>query len=241
MKKADISVNQIKELFEAGLHLGHKRNRLHPKARKFIYKIESGVSIIDLTKTASQIQVAKEFLKKLAEDGKVLLVVTTKKVASQQAKQLCSDNNIPYVVTKWLPGLLTNFETLIKNVKKLKELKTEKESGAWEKLTKHEVSKLNKEIAMLEKFYGGLSNLEKRPNALFVLDTRKEKNAIVEAQKMKIPVVAVIDTNSNPDEVEYPIVANDDSPTAVSYLLTEIITIYAKFFKNITAEKEINE
>ena len=239
MEKTNIAL--VKELFEAGLHLGHKKNRLHPKARRFIYKIESGVSIIDLTKTAGQIQTAKEFLKKLAEDGKVLLVVTTKKVASQQAKQLSSDNNIPYVITKWLPGLLTNFETLIKNVKKLKELKTEKESGAWEKLTKHEVSKLNKKIAMLEKFYGGLSNLEKRPNALFVLDTRKEKNAITEAQKMKIPVVAVIDTNSNPDEVEYPIVANDDSPTAVSYLLTEVITTYAKALKNRTPKKEVVE
>lgn len=236
MEKTDVAL--VKELFEAGLHLGHKKNRLHPKARKFIYKIESGVSIIDLTKTAGQIQLAKEFLKKIAGEGKVLLVVTTKKVASQQAKQLCNDNNIPYVVTKWLPGLLTNFETLIKNVKKLKELKAEKETGSWEKLTKHEVSKLNKEVATLEKFYGGLSNLEKRPNALFVLDTRKEKNAIMETQRMEIPVVAVIDTNSNPDEVEYPIVANDDSPTAVNYLLTEIITTYAKAFKNITAEKE---
>ncbi len=236
MEKTNVAL--VKELFEAGLYLGHKKNRLHPKARKFIYKLESGVSIIDLTKTASQIQSAKNFLKKLAEEGRVLLVVATKKVASQRAKELCDEKNIPNVVTKWLPGLLTNFETLIKNVKKLKDLKEEKESGAWDKLTKQEISKLRKELVKLEKFYTGLLDLHKKPDALFILDARKERNAVAEAQSMGIPVVAVIDTNSNPDEVDYPIVANDDSPKSVNYLLTQVLTTYAKAFKKKTSEKE---
>lgn len=238
MKDIDISANLVKKLFDAGLHLGHKKNRLHPNARKFIYKIEGGVSIIDLTKTASQIQTAKSFLNKTAQEGKILLVVATKKVAYQQVKQLCDESKIPYVVVKWLPGLLTNFETLIKNVKKLKDMKEEKGKGDWEKLTKQEVAKLNKELAKLEKFYGGLLNLEKKPDVLFVLDTRKEKNAVIEAQRMGIPAVAIVDTNSNPDEVDYPIVANDDSPGAVNYLLTEIITAYAKFFKIQTPKED---
>ncbi len=219
-------INQIKELFEAGLHLGHKKNRLHPKAKRFVYKIESGVSIIDLTLTANQLDKAKSFLKKCAEGEKVLLVVATKKVASQFTKDLCKKHNIPFITNKWLPGLLTNFETIIKNVKKLKELKEQKESGEWEKLVKHERVAQNKHIVKLEKFYDGLVNLTKKPDVIFILDIKKEKNAAVEAQKTQIPVVAVTDTNSDPSQVEYPIVANDDSPLSVQFLVTEIITAY---------------
>ncbi len=226
MNKPNLTL--VKELFEAGLHLGHKKNRLHPNARKYVYKIESGISIIDLTKTAEQLEKAKAFLKKIASEEKVLLVVTTKKVASQLAKELSTKHDIPHIVTKWLPGLLTNFETLIKNVKRLKELKEEKENGTWEKLTKQEVSKLNKQLAKLEKFYGGLGAMEKMPDAIFALDSKKERNVVLEAGKMGIPVVAVIDTNSDPSEVDYPIVANDDSPAAVTYLLTELIEEFAK-------------
>lgn len=221
-----IGVNQIKALFEAGLHLGHKKNRLHPKAKRFVYKVESGVSIIDLTMTVTQLDEAKSFLKKCAEEEKTLLVVATKKVASQFTKDLCKQHNISFITNKWLPGLLTNFETIIKNVKKLKELKEQKESGEWEKLVKHERVALNKHIVKLEKFYDGLINLTKKPDVIFILDIKKEKNAAIEAQKTHIPVIAVTDTNSDPSQVEYPIVANDDSPLSVQFLVSEIITAY---------------
>ncbi len=228
MKKADIDVSQIKALFDADLHLGHKKNRLHPKARKFVYKIESGISIIDLTFTAKQLETVKDFLKKAGKDNQTVLFVATKKVASTFTTELCEKNGLSFITNKWLPGLLTNFETIIKNVKKLKELKEQKGSGEWEKLVKHERVKLNKNIIRLNKFYGGLINLEKRPDVLFVLDAKKEKNAIIEAKRMNIPVVAVIDTNANPEDVDYPIIANDDSPTAVEYLMTEIVNSYVK-------------
>lgn len=231
MKKVDIDVKEIKALFDAGLHLGHKKNRLHPKARKFVYKIESGISIIDLTYTVKQLEAAKDFLKKAAKDNKNILFVATKKVASQITTELCEKNGLSFITNKWLPGLLTNFETIIKNVKKLKELKEQKDSGQWNKLVKHERVKLNKHMNNLSKFYGGIINLEKKPDFLFVLDARKERNAIIEARKMEIPVVAVIDTNANPEDVEYPIIANDDSPAAVDYLVTEIINAYVRFKK----------
>ncbi len=226
MNKTDL--NQIKALFEAGLHLGHKKNRLHPKAKKFVYRIESGVSIIDLTLTAKQLEEAKSFLSKCAAENKTLIVVATKKVAAQYAKDLCLQHHIPFIVNKWLPGLLTNFETIIKNVRKLQELKEQKESGEWEKLVKHERLGLNKQITKLEKFYEGLISLTAKPDLLFILDTKKERNAVIEAQKTQIPVVAVTDTNSDPSQVDYPIVANDDSPLSVQFLISEIITAYNK-------------
>ncbi len=228
MDKGTTGLNDIKPLFEAGLHLGHKKNRLHPKAKKFVYRIESGVSIIDLTQTVKQIAQAKTFLSTSAKENKILLVVATKRVAAPLVLELCREHKITFITSKWLPGLLTNFETIIKNVKKLKELKKDREEGAWDKLIKHEKVKLNKQISQLEKFYGGLIELEKKPDLLLIIDTKKEKNAVVEAQKMQIPIVAVVDTNVNPEQVDYPIVANDDSPSSVYYLINELIQAYVR-------------
>lgn len=228
MKKqtTTVQLKEIKPLFEAGLHLGHKKNRLHPMAKRFVYKIESGISIIDLAFTVTQLNAAKAFLTASAKEGKKLLVVATKKVAVPMASELCKKYDIPCVTTKWLPGLLTNFETIMKNVNRLKELKEEKAKGEWDKLLKHERVKLNKQVIRLEKFYGGIINLEKKPDVLFIMDIRKERNAVIEAKKTGIVVVAVTDTNVNPADVDYPIVANDDSPTAVTYLLSELIETY---------------
>lgn len=225
---ANANLELVKVLFEADLHLGHKKNRLHPKARKFVYRIDNGVSIIDLTQTAKQLNSALEFLKKEGAENKKLLVVATKKVANQIAMDVSKKNTISYITTKWLPGLLTNFETIIKNVKKLNEMKSQRDSGEWDKLTKHERVKLSKQIARLEKFYGGIATLEKRPDILFVIDSKKEHNAVVEAQKNNIPVIAITDTNSDPDEVAYPIVANDDSPKSIEYLVNTIIETFSK-------------
>ncbi len=222
MKNTD-DLKKIQELFDAGIHLGHKKNRVHPKAKKYIYKMEKGVSIIDLTKTLEQIRDAQKFLNEAFKKNSTVLVVATKKIGSDIAAEMCEKIGIPYVTTKWMPGLLTNFDTIMKNVKRLKELKEEKETGAWNKLVKHERTKLDKQISKLQKFYGGIINLNKIPDVLFILDTKQENNAITEAIQTKTQVVAIIDTNSNPDEVKYPIMANDDSQTAVEYLLHELI------------------
>lgn len=221
--KDDKNLKKLKELFDAGVHLGHKKNRVHPKAKKNIYKFEKGVSIIDLTKTLEQIKSAKQFITESRNNNDQILVVATKRIGSEFATKISRDAGLPYITTKWMSGLLTNFDTIMKNVKKLKELKEERESGAWNKLVKHERTKLDKQIHKLEKFYGGIINLEKIPNTIFILDTKTEKNALLEAMKTSTKVVAILDTNSNPDDVDFPVVANDDSPTSIEYLLNELL------------------
>jgi small subunit ribosomal protein S2 len=219
---------EIERLFNAGVHPGHKKNRLHPKARKYVYKIINGTAVIDLTKTLAQINAAQSFMKKESADGKKLLVVATKKTVSQFVADLCKEKEIPYITVKWMPGLLTNFETLMKNVKKMNELEDAKTRGEWDQFVKHERTKLSKELNRLKKLYAGLSKLEKRPDVMFIVDVRKEKNALTEAQKNEIPVVALLDTNANPDLVKYPVVGNDDSAAAAQIVIKDIIESYAK-------------
>ncbi len=222
---------KVEELFAAGAHLGHKSNRVHPKTNKFIYSFENGVSIIDLTKTADYLEKAKNYISELGTSGKVLLVVCTKKIASNLTKELCSKNNLPFINTKWPAGLLTNFEMIIKNVKKLNSMKEEKAKGEWNKFVKHEQVKLDKELSKLEKFYGGIAELKKLPDALFIVDIKKEKNSVKESGEMKIKTVAVTDTNANPDPINYPIPGNDDSITSIEYFLNEIIGTYSSSFQ----------
>jgi small subunit ribosomal protein S2 len=231
-----LNVKDIEKLFELGAHLGHKKSRLDPKAKKNVYAIMNGTSIIDLTKTVEQLKKAKNFLVESKSEGKVLLVVGTKKVASPFIREYCTKQGLPYISSKWLPGLLTNFETLIKNVQKLKTLKTGRDTGEWESLVKHERVQLGKEISKLERLYGGLETLSKRPDVLVIIDAKKEKNALKEAQSYKIPVVSLLDTNSNPEKVDYPVVANDDSTQVIEYIMNELLTAYTE-----AKTKEIKE
>lgn len=219
---------KIEELFNAGCHLGHKANKVHPKAKKYIYTIEKGTSIIDLTKTVDLLEKAKKFVADLAKKNGTLLVVVTKKIAVNFTSELCKKNNIPYITNKWPAGLLTNFEMIIKNAKKLKKMKEEKEKGEWNKFVKHEQIKLQKQIFKLEKFYGGIANLEKLPDAIFIVDIKKEKNALKEAYKKQIPTIAICDTNVNPEKVIYPIPGNDDSIKSIEYFVNEVVNAYIK-------------
>lgn len=216
----------IQVLFEAKVHLGHKTNRIHPKAKKYIYRSENGVSIIDLTKTAELLEKAKQFLTELAENQKKVLVVATKKIAAPFIEKICSDNGIPYVASKWPAGLLTNFDTVKRNVSKLETLKKEKDDGSWQKLVKHEQTKLQKDMTKLEKFYGGLLQLKNIPDAIVIVDAKKEKNALSEAIKFRIPVIAIADTNINPDLIKFPIPANDDSLSSIECVMKELINSY---------------
>jgi len=224
-----VSVDKkVTELFEAGCHLGHKNNRVHPKARKYIYSIENGVSVIDLTKTVPLLEKAKEFVKSLSENNKSILFVATKKVSSGLVNKLCQEAGIPYVTLKWPAGFLTNFEMIMKNVKKLLTMNEDKKAGGWTKFVKHEQVQLQKEMNKLAKFYGGLVLLKKLPDALFVIDIKKEKNAVKEGLEMKMPVVAVCDTNVDSAKITYPIPGNDDSLTSIEYFLKEIINSYGQ-------------
>lgn len=219
---------KVEELFAAGCHLGHKTNKIHPKAKKYIYTVDNGTSIIDLTKTVHLLEKAKEFTSSLAKNNKVLLVVVSKRIASSFISDVCQKNNLPYVTVKWPAGLLTNFDMIIKNVKKLKTMREEKSEGAWNKFVKHEQIKLQKELNKLEKFYGGISTLERLPDALFVVDIKKEKNAVKEAIEKKIPIIAVVDTNVNPDTINYPIPGNDDAASSIEYFVKEIVNAYVR-------------
>lgn len=220
---------KIEELFEASVYLGHRKNKVHPKSKKYIYRFENGVSIIDLRKTVEAIDKAKKFLQQLKKEGKKILLVITKKISDEKIKNLCEKYQIPSITTKWPAGLLTNFETIIKNIKKLKKMREDKENGQWDKFVKHEKVKLEKKLKKLEKFYGGIVNLEKLPDALLVVDIKKEKNAVKEAKEKNIPLVAIVDTNVNPDEVDYPIPGNDDASSSIEYLVNDLLSV---FFKN---------
>ncbi len=219
---------KVAELFEAGSHLGHKTNRVHPKAKKYIYSVENGVSIIDLTKTVPLFEKAKEFVKKEAEADKTMLVVATKKVSTAFIAKLCKEKLIPFITLKWPAGLLTNFDMISKNVKKLTAMKEAKDKGEWSKYVKHEQVNLQKELNKLERFYGGIEMMRKIPDFIFVVDIKKEKNAVKESTEMKLPIVAIADTNVDPDIVDYPIPGNDDSATSIEYFVKEIIETYSK-------------
>jgi len=220
------NMKEIEKLFEVGAHLGHKKNRLHPKARKYVYKMVNGVAVIDLTKTVVQLHLAQQYLKQAAKEGKKLLVVGTKRVASQFIQEMCKENDIPYITTKWMPGLLTNFETLSKNTKKMITYETDKADGSWDQFVKHERTKMQKDLNRLKRLYGGIENLKKRPDVLFIIDIKREKNALKEAKQNGIPVIAITDTNTNPDTVDFPVVANDDSPTSSHYVVNAILSAY---------------
>jgi len=216
---------EVAHLFELGAHLGHKKSRLHPKAKKNVYQMLNGTSVIDLTATVTQLEKAYAYLKSAQAEGKTLLVVGTKKTASPYVKDLCMQKGVAFMATKWLPGLLTNFKTIMNNVKKLEEYRTLVADPS-QKFIKHEKNKMQKDITKLEKLYGGLSPLSKLPDILLIIDIKKEKNALKEAQSFNIPVVGIADTNANPDDVAYPIVANDDTAEVVEYLLTKLLDAY---------------
>ncbi len=218
----------IEELFNRNAHLGHKKNRVHPKAYKYIYKIINGTSIIDLVKTVDSLKKAKEFLKRLKQEKKILLIVGTKKNINSIAKNLAVEHQIPFITNKWPAGFLTNFTTIKKNINKLKKLLKEKEEGLWSKFVKHEQVKLNKMLNKLYRLYEGLINLDELPSAILIIDIKKEKNAFIEAQKKKIPIIGIVDTNVNPDPIDYPIPANDDSPETVEYILKDLLSVFIK-------------
>lgn len=238
------TATQIEELFNKGAHLGHKKSRLHPKAGPYVYKILNGIAIIDLTKTVEMLHNAEEFLKKHGQEGKSILVVATKRIGAHTTAELCKKHGIGYITSKWLPGLITNYETIIKNVQHLRTLKQQKESGELKQFVKHEQIKIHKKIARLEKFYGGIENMTGIPEVLLVLDIKRENNAIAEAHKKKIPVVGVVDTNANPETIDYPVLVNDDAEEVVTYMMTRLVEAYTNAYKapsttTPTEEKEV--
>ena len=212
----------IKDLLEAGVHFGHQTKRWNPKMKKFIFTARSGIYIIDLQKTLQCIEIACQKVREVVEAHQSLLFVGTKKQAQAVVREEALRCKAFYVTERWLGGMLTNFQTIRTNVKRLKDLERMKEDGTFDKLTKKEVLKLEKEMAKLEKILGGIKEMSRLPGLLFVVDTKKERIAVAEANKLGIPVIAVIDTNSDPDPINFPIAANDDAIKSIKVITHQI-------------------
>ncbi len=213
-----MSAVSMKQLLEAGVHFGHQTRRWNPKMAEYIFTERNGIYIIDLQKTVKKLDEAYNFVKELAMDGKNVLFVGTKKQAQDSIKEEAERAGAYYVNARWLGGMLTNFTTIRKRIARLKQLRAMQEDGTFDLLPKKEVIKLNLEIERLEKFMGGIKDMGEMPGALFVVDPRKEKIAVAEAKKLGIPVVAIVDTNCDPDEIDYVIPGNDDAIRAVKLI-----------------------
>ena len=213
-----MSVVSMKQLLEAGVHFGHHTRRWNPKMAEYIFTERNGIYIIDLQKTVRKLEEAYNFIRDLTEQGKSVLFVGTKKQAQESVKEEAIRCGAYYVNARWLGGMLTNFTTIRRRVNRLKQLREMQENGTFDLLPKKEVIKLNLEIEKLEKFLGGIKDMKDLPGALFIVDPRKEKIAVAEAKKLGIPIIAIVDTNCDPDEVDYVIPGNDDAIRAVKLL-----------------------
>lgn len=210
----------IKDLLESGVHFGHLSKHWNPKMKKFIFGKKKNVYIIDLEKTALKIQEAKDFVKQKAKLGEKILFVATKKQLRGEIRQLATSCSMPYVVERWVGGLLTNFTTVRTRVNKYLELIEKREKGQFETIVKKEVVRLNRDIERMEKIYSGVTTMDELPGCVFVVDPKKEMACVREAIKLSIPVIALIDTDADPETIDYPIPGNDDSIKSVKYIVS---------------------
>ena len=211
-------VISMKQLLEAGVHFGHQTRRWNPKMAPYIFTERNGIYIIDLQKTVKKVEEAYFFARDIAAEGKSILFVGTKKQAQEAIKEEAERVGMYYVNARWLGGMLTNFKTMRRRIERLNQLKKMEEDGTFDLLLKKEVIKLQAEIAKLEKYLGGVKEMNKLPGAMFIVDPRKERNAIAEARRLGIPVIAIVDTNCDPEEVDYVIPGNDDAIRAIKLI-----------------------
>ena len=217
-----MAVTSMKQLLEAGVHFGHQTRRWNPKMAEYIFTERNGIYIIDLQKTVKKIEEAYYFIRDIAASGEDILFVGTKKQAQDSIKEEAERVGMYFVNARWLGGMMTNFKTIKQRIERLNQLRKMEEDGTFDLLPKKEVSKLNLEIEKLDKYLGGIKDMKKLPGALFVVDPRKEKIAVAEAKKLGIPVVAIVDTNCDPDEVDFVIPGNDDAIRAVKLIAATI-------------------
>ena len=217
-----MAVVAMKQLLEAGVHFGHQTKRWDPKMAEYIYQARNGIHIIDLQKTSKKIDEAYAFVKEIAEEGQDILFVGTKKQAQECVKEAAEKSGMFYVDQRWLGGMLTNFKTIRTRVERLKKLEAMEQDGTFDVLPKKEVAALRNEMEKLEKNLGGIKEMTKLPGAIFVVDPKNERIAVLEAKKLGIPVVGLVDTNCSPVDVDYPIPGNDDAIRAVK-LITDVM------------------
>ena len=217
-----MAVVAMKQLLEAGVHFGHQTKRWDPKMAEYIYQARNGIHIIDLQKTSKKIDEAYAFVREISEEGKNILFVGTKKQAQECVKEAAEKSGMFYVDQRWLGGMLTNFKTMRTRVERLKKLEAMQEDGTFDVLPKKEVAKLKNEMEKLEKNLGGVKEMTNLPGAIFIVDPKNERIAIMEAKKLGIPIVGLVDTNCSPVDLDYPIPGNDDAIRAVK-LITDVM------------------
>ncbi len=219
-----MNIPKLEEMMKAGMHFGHRTNRWHPKMEPFIFTKKNGIYIINLEKAQEQLKKALEFMIKLTKEDKTILFVGTKKQVKNSMKKMAEEAKVPYITGKWLGGFLTNFNVIKKSIKKYQDLINDRESGRLNKYTKKEKLDFDREIKRLEERVGGLVGLTKLPDAIFIWDIKEEKTAVAEAIQLNIPIIAICDTNVNPELVTYPIPANDDATKTVDLILDTIMS-----------------
>lgn len=227
----------IKQLLEAGAHFGHKSSRWHPKMAPYIHSKRNGSHIIDLTKTVEELEKALKFLEQTAQDGKQVLFVGTKRQAKDILKKAAIDTNMPYVTERWLGGMLTNKNTMNVRIKHLKDLEAKMESGQLAaKYNKLEVQRFQEEIDEMNHNYGGIKDMAAKVGAVFIVDIIEEDNAVREARKLGIPIVAVVDTNTNPTDIDYPVPANDDALKTIQLITDYVVAAITSGKSKVKAE-----
>ena len=241
-----MAVVAMKQLLEAGVHFGHQTRRWDPKMAEYIFQARNGIHIIDLQKTSKKLDEAYAFIKEQAEEGKTVLFVGTKKQAQECMKEAALKCGMFYVDQRWLGGMLTNFDTIQKRIQRLKDLETMQEDGTFDVLPKKEVILLKKEMEKLEKNLGGIKEMNELPGVIFLVDPKKERIAILEAKKLGIPVVGLVDTNCNPEELDYPIPGNDDAIRAVKLIADVMANAViegrqGESFEEVSEEQVANE
>jgi len=226
-KKLDVKLD-LEEMLQAGLHFGHRTSRIHPKMKPYLVGIRNTVHIIDLEKTAEKFKKALEFIQKLISENKTLLIVGTKIQAKDLVKNFATECKLPYVSERWLGGTITNFDTIKKRLEYFKELERKKKSGELDKYTKKERAQIDEELQKLENKFGGMKDLEKIPDAIFVLDMRKDALAVKEAKMKGVKIIGISDTNVDPTLADYPIPANDDAISSLKYILDKVKEVILK-------------
>lgn len=239
-----MAVVSMKQLLEAGVHFGHQTRRWNPKMAPYIFTERNGIYIIDLQKTVKKLEEAYTYVRDIAATGKDVLFVGTKKQAQESIREEATNCGMPFVNARWLGGMMTNFRTIRRRIDRLNQLRKMEEDGTFDLLPKKEVIKLRLEIEKLEKFLGGIQNMKKLPGAMFIVDPRKEKIAVSEAKKLGIPIIAIVDTNCDPDEVDCVIPGNDDAIRAVKLIaqtMAAAVTEGRQNMQDVAEEKDEEE
>lgn len=222
----------LQQLLEVGCHFGHQSKKWHPKMAEYIYTEKNGVHIFDLAKTAEQMQLAYNYAYQLGKQGKILVLVGTKRQVRDAVQGAANRVGLPYITSRWLGGFLTNWNQVKKSLKRMLNIEEGLRTGKYDKYTKYERSQLEKEAGKLSRFFGGLRKLTKQPDALFVVDTNREKVAVTEANKIEVPVIGIVDSNANPSLIDLPIPSNDDAVKSVTLIINYVMDGYEEGRKN---------